>query len=96
MNQNIPDWKCRLEFLGRTDLGNPSCKFWQAEVYGKVFVRRWGRIGTAGGTKREVFFDSFGAKQAALKMVNKKRSEGYTNEVDIVTLIGTLFDEEAA
>jgi predicted DNA-binding WGR domain protein len=93
-DERKPDWKCRLEFVGRTDLGNASRKFYQAEVWGKTFVRRWGRIGTAGQTMRQTFATKYEATSAALKMANEKRAKGYTAEVDIVTLIGSLFDDK--
>lgn len=95
-----PDWKCRLEFVGPNpkNLSGKSRKFWQAEVWGRTFVRRFGPIGKQGQTMQETFGSSYEAKAAALKMANKKRADGYTNEVDIVTLIGSLFngDQEVA
>jgi predicted DNA-binding WGR domain protein len=95
---NKPEWKCRLEFVGANEANQSgkSRKFWQAEIYGCVFVRRWGPIGKTGQTMSERLSSPYEAKAAALKMANEKRRKGYTNEVDIVTLIGSLFDGEAA
>jgi len=87
-----PDWKQRLEFIGE-NLANKSGrsgKFWQAEVYGCRFVRRWGKIGTTGQTMSEEFGSPFEAKEAAVKMAESKRQKGYTTEVDIIQLIGSL------
>ena len=93
---NKPDWKCRLEFVGTNhdNASGKSRKFYQAEVWGKTFVRRWGRIGTTGQTMRQTFATKYEATSAALKMANEKRAKGYTAEVDIVTLIGSLFDDK--
>jgi predicted DNA-binding WGR domain protein len=95
---NKPEWKCRLEFVGANgeNLSGKSRKFWECIVVGCTFVRRWGPIGKTGQTMQEKFPTSYEAKAAALKMANEKRRKGYTNEVDIVTLIGSLFDGEAA
>jgi predicted DNA-binding WGR domain protein len=97
-DERKPDWKCRLDFVGDNDanLSGRSRKFWQAEVWGKTFVRRWGPIGKTGQTMKQTFATKYEATQAALKMANEKRRKGYTNEVDIVTLIGSLFEGEAA
>jgi len=90
--KETPDWKLRLEYVGENyaNKSGLSSKFWQAEVYGCVFVRRWGKIGAAGQTKRETFYTPWEAKHAALKLVEEKRSKGYVVEVDIITLIGSL------
>jgi predicted DNA-binding WGR domain protein len=87
-----PDWKTRLEFVGDNPANESgrSAKFWQAEVYGSTFVRRWGRIGATGQTKSETFATHSEATSAALKMCEEKKRGGYTLEVDIITLIGKL------
>lgn len=87
-----PDFKLRLEYVGKNEqnVSGKSSKFWQAEVWGCHFVRRWGKIGTKGQTMRETFADGYQAKQAAMKMAGEKQRKGYTLEVDIITLIGSL------
>jgi len=93
-----PDWKLRLEFIGENadNLSGRSAKFWQAETYGREFVRRWGKIGAGGQTMRESFGSSYEAKSAALRMVEEKRKKGYVKEVDIISLIGSLVKDEVA
>jgi len=75
-DSNKPDWKCRLEFVGTNhdNASGKSRKFYQAEVWGKTFVRRWGRIGTAGQTMRQTFATKYEATSAALKMANEEAS----------------------
>lgn len=89
-----PDFKLRLEFVGDNpeNQSGKSRKFWQAEVYGTHFVRRWGRIDTQGQTMAEVFPTPDAARRAATKMAEEKRRKGYKLEVDIITLIGQLAD----
>lgn len=89
-----PDWKTRLEFVGENadNKSGRSAKFWQAEVWGNVFIRRWGKIGANGQTKSESFESSREATKAALKMCEEKKRGGYTLEVDIISLIGKLGD----
>jgi len=87
-----PDFKMRLEFVGANaqNQSGESMKFWQAEVWGSTFVRRWGKIGTRGQTMREDFASPQHAQQAARKMAIEKQRKGYTLEVDIISLIGSL------
>lgn len=87
-----PDFAIALQFIGpneNTDSGR-SAKYWCAEVYSNVFVRRWGRIGTTGSTMREKFESTYEAKRAAVKMAEEKKRKGYQKEIDIVQLIGSL------
>lgn len=90
-----PDWKLRLEFIGENpdNASGKSSKFWQAECWGRDFVRRWGKVGAQGQTMREPFGSSYEAKSAALKMVEEKRRKGYVKEVDIISLIGSLLKD---
>lgn len=87
-----PDFKIRLEYVGLNDKNKSgeSSKFWQGEVWGCVFVRRWGRRGTTGQLSRQTFDTPEKARRACLKMVDEKRGKGYTMEVGVLSLIGAL------
>jgi predicted DNA-binding WGR domain protein len=89
---SAPDFKIRLEFVGDNEKNKSgvSRKFWQGEVYGCNFVRRWGAMGTSGQIMRQSFATAEQAKLACLKMVSEKHRKGYTMEVGILTLIGSL------
>jgi len=92
-----PDWSCRLEYVGPNsdNQSGKSQKFWQVEVYDKVVVRRWGRIGTAGQTDRKVYRSYTLAMTEAEYQARKKHDKGYTRPVDIISFIGAYFAEMA-
>lgn len=54
-----------------------SSKFWQADVVGKALVLAWGRIGTAGQSKKRAFATSAQAKAEHATLVAEKRKKGY-------------------
>lgn len=87
-----PDFKIRLEYVGPNEKNQSgtSRKFWQGEVWGRCFVRRWGRLGTFGQTQRQDFATPELARSACFKMIDEKRKKGYTMEVGVLSLIGAL------
>lgn len=62
----------RLEFKD-----GKSNKFWQAELRRTWLDVSWGRIGTRGQTKRQVFGTASLGKQAFEKLVMEKKKKGY-------------------
>ena len=89
-----------LEFVGSNDknVSGKSNKFWEIAIfkYGSTYkvVRRWGKYGAKGQIKEEVFHGKWSAENAAETHAMKKRDKGYTKEVDIVTRLATLVDDE--
>jgi uncharacterized protein (TIGR02996 family) len=55
-----------------------SSKFWSIELDGKSFTATWGRIGTAGQSKKQTFKSTAEAKTAHDKLINEKRKKGYS------------------
>jgi len=93
-----------LEFVG-TNLANKSGvsdKFWEIAVFKVdklkyVVARRWGKYGKKGQKpKEEQFSWRDPAKRHARKLKAKKRKDGYTKEIDIVTRLGLQVGEEDA
>lgn len=72
----------RYEFIGTTDKGNPSEKFWELRDVGNgMAVATWGKIGTVG---RETEY----GEGEAYKKASEKLSKGYelvSTEADVVT-----------
>jgi predicted DNA-binding WGR domain protein len=89
-----------LEFVGSNDknVSGKSNKFWEIAVfkYGAQFkvVRRWGKYGAKGQIKEEVCYSKWSAEDTALAHARKKRDKGYTKEIDIITRLGTLVEED--
>jgi predicted DNA-binding WGR domain protein len=59
-----------------------SSKFWQADVVGKTLALAWGRIGTAGQSKKRAFATSAQAKAEHAKLVAEKRKKGYRDALE--------------
>lgn len=54
-----------------------SAKFWEVEVEGSAVTVRYGRIGTAGQTKRHELPDAASAAAEAAKLIKQKLKKGY-------------------
>jgi predicted DNA-binding WGR domain protein len=81
----------RLEYIGWTDLGNPSRKYWEADIEGRVFRSRHGRIGTEGTlTEPKVFPSRYSARRHLQAMTNQKERKGYVGG----EISGSLFPDE--
>jgi predicted DNA-binding WGR domain protein len=98
-----PIYFVRLEYVGENsaNVSNKSDKFWEVAVFptddGRfTVVRRWGKFGARGQIKPETAWSKHGAKRKARDMKAKKREKGYTKEIDVITRLGMLGDEEAA
>jgi predicted DNA-binding WGR domain protein len=76
-----PAYKADLEYHDPSENHN---KFWHVRVYGRFVVRHWGRHGTKGQQMCEDCGWDREAVSAARDMANKKRSEGYTEEVSVL------------
>lgn len=93
-----PEFKMRLEYVGPNEknISGRSSKFWECAVWRingvARLVRRWGKIGTYGQTKRELHDDITAACREAVHLMKQKQKKGYTLEVepDIVTLLAAL------
>ena len=76
-----------------------SAKYWEAKVSGKVLTTSWGRIGTAGQSKRQSFASSAAAAAACAKLVDAKKRKGYrdagepkpqkSSQADALVALGT-------
>lgn len=62
----------RLEFKD-----GKSAKFWEVEITGSSFIRRWGRIGTPGREQRETFKSASATLSAAQSLIDSKLRKGY-------------------
>ncbi|MFM8356762.1 MAG: WGR domain-containing protein, partial [Gammaproteobacteria bacterium] len=58
-----------------------SSKFWSGSVLGSVLTTRWGKIGTTGQSKEEVFERSEDARSSLEKQATGKRKKGYGDAV---------------
>ena len=56
---------------------NRSNKFWEVEVIDRTVITRWGRIGTVGQAKTEVFENNQIALATADKKATDKTKKGY-------------------
>jgi len=90
-----------LEYLGPNaeNVSGQSDKFWEVAVLrcgdGKFeVVRRWGKYGAKGRIKPEVRRGKSSAISYARRMKNEKRDKGYTREIDVITRMGSLLDDE--
>lgn len=88
-----------LEYVGETAKGNKSNKFWEAAVFekpiGLVFVVRFGRYGKRGTIKEKLFNSRYAAKAAFKKKRSEKWDKGYTKEIDVITRLGTLTEDDS-
>lgn len=91
-----------LEYLGPNEENKSghSDKFWEVAIFRhdgrwKV-IRRWGRYGKKGQIKAEIRHSRFSAKKHVRELKSKKRDKGYTKEIDVITRMGSLLDEEEA
>ncbi|UJW31147.1 DUF4132 domain-containing protein [Saccharothrix sp. AJ9571] len=64
----------RLEYIG-----GGSAKFWEGVVRGTEVVVTWGRIGTAGQSKRKEFGSAQDAAAFLAKQADEKVKKGYTD-----------------
>ena len=91
-----------LEFLGpnRDNKSGQSNKFWEVAVFkhdGRWrVVRRWGKYGKKGQSKVQKTYNKHAAIKHAREMKHKKRDEGYEHEIDVITRMGSLLDDEEA
>lgn len=89
-----------LEFVGENDenVSGKSNKFWEGAIFerdqGYVLVRRWGKYGKKGQVKEQFFYGRYEAKQELRKLKHKKRDKGYTKEVDLITRLGLLVEDD--
>lgn len=96
-----PEYFIHLEFVGANsdNKSGKSNKFWQVGVFAVgnhryVAVRRWGKYGTNGQCKAQSQTPRWTAINFAEDNEQKKRDKGYTKEVDIITRLATIVDEE--
>lgn len=95
-----PEYFIHLEFVGANsaNVSGKSNKFWQVGVFAVgsrfVAVRRWGKYGTNGQCKAERETSRWSAMNFAEANEQKKRDKGYSKEVDIITRLATLVDED--
>ena len=54
-----------------------ASKFWEVGVEGSALTVRWGRIGTAGQSKRTELADEAAAEIEATKLIKQKTGKGY-------------------
>jgi len=77
-----PDYEKRLEVFDRKTNTN---KFWRVWVYGEFVVRHWGRHGTKGQKAVHSAWNEWGAKTAALFLVDQRIwNKNYKDEAGIL------------
>lgn len=76
-----PTFQVDLEYVAPGENAN---KFWRIRVFGRYVVRNWGRLGTKGQQMCEDYGWDREAKSAARDLGNKKRSEGYQDQVSVL------------
>lgn len=90
-----------LEYVGPNDsnVSKKSNKFWEGAVFERdnqfVFVYRFGAYGKRGRVEEKVFPSRYAAKRAwRTKRDEKRDKKGYTKEIDVVTRLSTLIEDE--
>ena len=89
-----------LEFVGANDknVSGKSNKFWEVAIFKKggawIVVRRWGKYGAKGQIKEEAFYSMWSAEEVMGDVARKKHDKGYTREIDVITRLGTLIEED--
>lgn len=90
-----------LEYVGanESNVSGKSNKFWEGAVFKRgskfIFVRRWGKYGAKGQTKEKVFHSEWRAEDELNHVARSKRDKGYTREVDVVTRLSTLVEDDS-
>ena len=88
-----------VEFVGANDknVSGKSNKFWEAAVFKKggvfLMVRRWGKYASKGQVKEQTFYSAYSAENALWDVFYKKRDKGYTKEIDVITRLGSLIED---
>jgi predicted DNA-binding WGR domain protein len=97
-----PLYRRYLEYVGVNykNKSGKSDKFWEVAVFKRdsayVVVRRWGKYGKKGQVKEGRCWSKHAAKRKARELKHKKREEGYTKEIDVITRLGMKGAEDAA
>ena len=94
-----PRYHRYLEYLGPNadNVSGKSNKFWEVATFKRgghfVVVCRWGKYGAKGQTNEAVFYSVWAAENSAYDKAEKKRAKGYTREIDVVTRMGALLED---
>ncbi|SEI20122.1 WGR domain-containing protein, predicted DNA-binding domain in MolR [Rhizobium tibeticum] len=93
-------------YCHRTDPSRNMARFYTLSIEPTLFgetavVRSWGRIGTSGREKTEVFSDELAAASHFLKLARRKRSKGYKptgscGNIAKVSSLGIVADDRGA
>jgi len=89
-----------LEFVGANaaNVSGRSNKFWEGAFFERsgefIFVVRYGPYGKRGTIKEKLYHSRKAARQVFEKKRSEKWDKGYQREVDVVTRLGILVEEE--